>query len=119
MSRIYNYSPEKKRISRKSPRSGCFRNSISGEFFCKLRSFIATCKKQKHPISQSILYVFNFSKFQFACEYLTPPQSITTPRRIRERSDRPGFSSFLVTFFCSFHKEKKKVTKRFEIKEKF
>jgi len=32
--------------------------------------------------------------------------------------DRPGFSSFLVTFFFSFHKEKKKVTKRFEIKEK-
>jgi hypothetical protein len=34
--------------------------------------------------------------------------------RLRER---PGFSSFLVTFFFSFHKEKKKVTKRFEMKE--
>jgi len=33
------------------------------------------------------------------------------------KCDRPGFSSFLVTFFFSFHKEKKKVTKRFEIKE--
>jgi hypothetical protein len=33
--------------------------------------------------------------------------------------DRPGFSSFLEPFFFSFHKEKKKVTKRFEIKEKF
>jgi len=39
--------------------------------------------------------------------------------RIRERSERPGFSSFLVTFFFSFHKEKKKVTKRFDMKEKF
>ena len=39
--------------------------------------------------------------------------------RIRERSERPGFSSFLVTFFFSFHKEKKKVTKKFEIKKKF
>jgi len=29
----------------------------------------------------------------------------------------PGFSSFLVTFFFSFQKEKKKVTERFEIKE--
>jgi hypothetical protein len=33
------------------------------------------------------------------------------------KCDRPGFSSFLVTFFFSFHKEKKKVTERFEIKE--
>jgi hypothetical protein len=33
------------------------------------------------------------------------------------RNDRPGFSSFLVTFFFSFHKEKKKVTEKFEIKE--
>jgi len=31
--------------------------------------------------------------------------------------DCPGFSSFLVTFFFSFHKEKKKVTEKFEIKE--
>jgi hypothetical protein len=31
--------------------------------------------------------------------------------------DRPGFSSFLEPFFFSFQKEKKKVTKRFEIKE--
>ncbi len=46
--------------------SGCFRNSISGEFFCRLRSFIDTCKKQKLPILESILYVFNFSLFQFA-----------------------------------------------------
>jgi hypothetical protein len=30
---------------------------------------------------------------------------------------RPGFSSFLEPFFFSFHKEKKKVTKKFEIKE--
>ena len=44
--------------------------------------------------------------------------SITTPWRIRERSDRSGFSSFLVTFFFSFQKEKKKVTERYEIKEK-
>jgi hypothetical protein len=34
------------------------------------------------------------------------------------KCDRPGFSSFLEPFFFSFHKEKKKVTKRFEIKEK-
>ena len=32
--------------------------------------------------------------------------------------DRPGFSSFLEPFFFSFQKEKKKVTKSFEIKEK-
>jgi hypothetical protein len=41
----------------------------------------------------------------------------TKPWRFREQSDRPGFSSFLVTFFFSLHKEKKKVTVRFEIKE--
>jgi hypothetical protein len=46
--------------------SGCFRNSQSGDFFCRLRSFIDTCKKQKLPILQSILYVFNFGSFQFA-----------------------------------------------------
>ena len=46
--------------------SGCFRNSMSGEFFCRLRSFIDTCKKQKLPILNSILYVFNFGSFQFA-----------------------------------------------------
>ena len=39
--------------------------------------------------------------------------------RISERSERPGFSSFLVTFFFSFHKEKKKVTKNIDMKEKF
>jgi len=33
------------------------------------------------------------------------------------KCDRPGFSSFLEPFFFSFHKEKKKVTERFEIKE--
>jgi hypothetical protein len=33
--------------------------------------------------------------------------------RLHERS---GFSSFLEPFFFSFHKEKKKVTKSFEIK---
>jgi hypothetical protein len=33
--------------------------------------------------------------------------------------ERPGFSSFLEPFFFSFHKEKKKVTKSFEIKEEF
>ena len=44
--------------------------------------------------------------------------SIPKPRRIREQSERSGFSSFLVTFFFSFQKEKKKVTKRYEIKEK-
>jgi hypothetical protein len=38
--------------------------------------------------------------------------------RIREQSERSGFSSFLEPFFFSFHKEKKKVTERFEIKEK-
>ena len=46
--------------------SGCFRNSQSGDFFCRLRSFIDTCKKQKLPILNSILYVFNFGSFQFA-----------------------------------------------------
>ena len=45
-------------------------------------------------------------------------QSTTTPWRIREQSERSGFSSFLVTFFFSFQKEKNKVTKNFEIKEK-
>ena len=45
--------------------SGCFRNSMSGEFFCRLRSFIDTCKKQRLPILESILNVFNFSSFQF------------------------------------------------------
>ena len=45
--------------------------------------------------------------------------SNTTPHRIREQSDRSGFSSFLVTFFFSFHKEKKKVKEKFEIKEEF
>jgi hypothetical protein len=50
-------------------------------------------------------------------KYFSTLQSSTTLRRIREQSDRPGFSSFLVTFFFSLHKEKKKVTKRFEIKE--
>jgi hypothetical protein len=34
------------------------------------------------------------------------------------KCDRPGFSSFLVSFLFSFHKENKKVTKRFEMKEK-
>jgi len=33
--------------------------------------------------------------------------------------ERSGFSSFLEPFFFSFHKEKKKVTNRFEMKEKF
>jgi transposase len=46
--------------------SGCFRNSMSGEFFCRLRSFIDTCKKQKLPILDSIIYVFKFGSFQFA-----------------------------------------------------
>ena len=46
--------------------SGCFRNSMSGDFFYRLRSFIDTCKKQKLPILKSILYVFNFGSFQFA-----------------------------------------------------
>ncbi len=45
--------------------SGCFRNSQGGEFFCRLRSFIDTCKKQKLPILDSILYVLNFGSFQF------------------------------------------------------
>jgi hypothetical protein len=56
-------------------------------------------------------------RFSLQGKDLTPLYSTTTPRRFREWSDRPGFSSFLVTFFFSFHKEKKKVTKRFEIKE--
>jgi len=34
------------------------------------------------------------------------------------KCDRSGFSSILEPFFFSFHKEKKKVTKRFEMKEK-
>ncbi len=46
--------------------SGYFRNSQFGDFFCRLHSFIDTCKKQKLPILESILYVFNFSLFQFA-----------------------------------------------------
>jgi argininosuccinate synthase len=58
-------------------------------------------------------------RFSLQGKDLTPLYSITTPWRIREQSERSGFSSFLVTFFFSFHKEKKKVTKRFEIKEKF
>ena len=51
-------------------------------------------------------------------KYFKYLQNTTTPWRIREQSERSGFSSFLVTFFFSFHKEKKKETKRFEIKEK-
>jgi len=46
--------------------SGCFRNSQSGEFFCRLRSFIDTCKKQKLPILDSLLVVFKTGTFQFA-----------------------------------------------------
>jgi transposase len=46
--------------------SGCFRNSQSGDFFCRLRYFIDTCKKQKLPILNSLLTVFKTGAFQFA-----------------------------------------------------
>jgi hypothetical protein len=43
----------------------------------------------------------------------------TKPWRIREQSDRPGFFSFFGYFFSFLSKKKrKKVTKKFEIKEK-
>ena len=45
--------------------SGCFRNSQSGKFFCRLRSFIDTSKKQKLPILDSITVVFKTGNFQF------------------------------------------------------
>jgi transposase len=45
--------------------SGCFRNSQSGDFFCRLRSFIDTCKKQKLAILDSITVVFKTGNFQF------------------------------------------------------
>jgi len=45
--------------------SGCFRNSQSGDFFCRLRSFIDTCKKQKLPTLDSITIVFKTGNFQF------------------------------------------------------
>ena len=68
-------------------------------------------QETQDPIFQSL----NFGSPHF--KYFIPPKSITTLWRFRERSERPGFSSFLVTFFFSLHKEKKKVTERFEIKE--
>ena len=46
--------------------SGFFRNSQSVDFFCRLRSFIDTCKKQKLPILNSPLTVFKTGDFQFA-----------------------------------------------------
>jgi hypothetical protein len=57
------------------------------------------------------------SHFSLQGKYFKILQNITIPWRIREWNDRSGFSSFLVTFFFSFQKEKKKVTERFEIKE--
>ena len=45
--------------------SGCFRNSQSGDYFYRLRSFIDTCKKQKLPILNSLLKVFKTGAFQF------------------------------------------------------
>ena len=45
--------------------SGCFRNSQSGDFFCRLRSFIDTCKKQKLIILKCLLTVFKTVAFQF------------------------------------------------------
>ena len=57
-------------------------------------------------------------RFSLQGKDLTPLYSITTPWRIREQSERSGFSSFLVTFLSFLSKKKrKKVTKRFEIKE--
>jgi len=127
-------------IKVKNKKSGCFRNSQSGNFFCRLRSLIDTCKKQKLPILNSILNVFNFSSFQFARQgsYTTLKYYNTlenSPRYGTNRSpysgtvlrlqlrnqlhERSGISSFLEPFFFSFHKEKKKVTERFEIKEEF
>ena len=46
--------------------SECFRNSLSGEFFSRLRSFIDTYKKQKLAILDSLLVVFKTGNFQFA-----------------------------------------------------
>jgi hypothetical protein len=46
-------------------KTGCFRNPQNGNFFCRLRSFIDTCKKQKLPILNSILVVFKTGAFQF------------------------------------------------------
>ena len=45
--------------------SECFRNSLSGKFFCRLRSFIDTYKKQKLAILDSITVVFKTGNFQF------------------------------------------------------
>jgi hypothetical protein len=54
---------------------------------------------------------------QFKVSILGNYRVVQYPGGFREWSNRPGFSSFLVTFFFSFQKEKKEVTKRFEIKE--
>jgi hypothetical protein len=70
-------------------------------------------------------------RFSLQGKDLIPLYSITTPWRIpldmgpRDVPTRGpvlrtlGFLFFFGTIFFSFHKEKKKVTKRFEMKEKF
>lgn len=46
--------------------SGCFRNQDAGTFFCKIRSFIDTCKKHKLNILEAIRNVWKFGYFVFA-----------------------------------------------------
>jgi hypothetical protein len=92
--------------------------------------FIEICKKQKLPILNSILVVFKTGAFSvckvsilYNYRVIQYPGGFPSIQDLRmsllgdRLHDRPGFSSFLVTFFFSFHKEKKKVTKRFEMKE--
>lgn len=45
--------------------SGCFRNIQSGEYFCRFRSFIESCKKHDFPIFDSILSIYNSKNFAF------------------------------------------------------
>ena len=47
--------------------SGCFRNIQSGEYFCRFRSFIESCKKHDLPIFDSILSIYKSNKFDFNC----------------------------------------------------
>ena len=84
--------------------SECFRNSLRGDFFCRFQSFLGTCKRQEFQYFNlfSIYLTLVYSSLQG--KYFKYLQNTTTPRRFREWNDRPGFSSFLVTFFFSFHK---------------
>ena len=72
-------------------------------------------KKKMNP--KGLKFSNYSSNFSLQGKYFKILQNITIPWRIREWNDRSGFSSFLVTFFFSFQKEKKKVTERFEIEE--